>query len=425
PTCFSSPTGISTTDNTGGSGSYAISPTDNFIRLPGGSIPNNGFLTVQFTTTPNCTSGVYGFPVAPATNQSNPTSTDNQVVIVTSAQLSVAAGLADLSITKTDSPDPVAHGGTLSYTIGVHNGGPDDASAVKVVDTLPAGVTFVSATGTNWTCNNASGTVTCNRTSGNLANAADAPSITITVTAPGGTGTTSISNSATVSSPNDVTPANNTASASTVVSTPPSLTTPTFSPASPQTNDTLTASTVTSDADGDQISVAWTWRVNRGGDICTIQTNSSPLAAAGTRSASLNLSANYVPTSCTGATINPLNPSKGDVITVEATPTDAPGLSGTLKSNTVTVANTAPTATVSLNDHSPKTNDTLTATPSTADADGDTVSVAYVWKVNGAVVAGASGPTFDLSQPGHGSKGDTIAVTVTPNDGEADGAAAT
>src|SRR5207248_1834323 len=68
PTCFSSPTGISTTDNTGGSGSYTITPTDNFIRLPGGSIPNNGFLTVQFTTTPNCTSGVYGFPVAPATN---------------------------------------------------------------------------------------------------------------------------------------------------------------------------------------------------------------------------------------------------------------------------------------------------------------------------------------------------------------------
>ncbi len=426
PTCFSSPSAVSTTVSTGGAGSYSINLDDNFIRLPGGSIPSNGFLTVQFTTTPNCTSGVYGFPVAPATNQSNPASTDNQVVIVTSAQLSVAAGLADLSITKIDSPDPVAHGGTLSYAIGVHNGGPDGASAVKVVDTLPASVTFVSATGTNWTCNNVSGTVTCNRTGGNLANGADAPSITIAVTAPGGTGTTSISNSATVSSPNDVTPANNTATASTVVSTPPSLTTPTFSPASPQTNDTLTASTVTTDADGDQISVAWTWKVNRGGDICTIQTNSSPLAAAGTRTASLNLSANYVPTSCTGATINPLNPSKGDVITVEATPTDAPGLSGTLKSNTVTVANTAPTATVSLNDHSPKTNDTLTATATKADVDGDTVALTYVWKVNGTVKKTTSGSssltdTFDLSQAGNGDKGNTITVEVTPNDGAANG----
>src|SRR5205823_2077662 len=85
PTCFSSPTAISTTVSTGGNGSYTISPKDNFIRLPGGSIPSNGFLTVQFSTTPNCTSGVYGFPVAPSTNQTNPASTDNQVVAVTSA----------------------------------------------------------------------------------------------------------------------------------------------------------------------------------------------------------------------------------------------------------------------------------------------------------------------------------------------------
>src|SRR5439155_14275078 len=106
-----------------------------------------------------------------------------------------------------------------------------------------------------------------------------------------------------------------------------------------------------------------------------------PLAAVGARTASLNLSTNYVPTSCTGATINPLNPSKGDIVIVEATPTDAPGLSGTTQSNSVTIANTAPTATISLNDHSPKTNDTLTATATKADVDSDTVTLTYVWKV--------------------------------------------
>src|SRR4029079_6794172 len=109
---------------------------------------------------------------------------------------------------------PVATGGTLTYTIGVSNAGPNDASAVKVVDTLPSGVTFVSATGTNWVCNNSSGTVTCNRTGGNLAPGA-APNITIVVTAPSTPG--SITNSATVSSPNDDTPGNNTATASTAV----------------------------------------------------------------------------------------------------------------------------------------------------------------------------------------------------------------
>src|SRR5687767_1437081 len=147
---------------------------------------------------PNCTSGTYFVTSSPSTNATNPPSTTNQSVSTTGGSLTVAAGRADLSITKTDSPDPVATGGTLAYTINVTNSGPDDASAVKVVDTLPAGVTFVSATGTNWVCNNSSGTVTCNRTGGNLAPGA-APTITITVTAPSTAG--NITNSATVSSP--------------------------------------------------------------------------------------------------------------------------------------------------------------------------------------------------------------------------------
>jgi len=257
PTCFSSPSSVTATVS-GGNPYGSVLVTDGFIRLGGGAINLGGSLTVQFSTTPNCTSGTYLVSSDPSQNASNPPSGTNQSVSTTGGSLTVAAGLADLSITKTDSPDPVARGGTLTYTIGVRNDGPDDASAVKVVDTIPANTTFVSATGTNWNCVNASGTVTCNRTGGNLAASADAPNITITVTAPPttSTGTITISNSATVSSPNDNTPGNNTATASTVVSTPPSLTTPTLSPASPTTNITnLTASTTTSDVDGDQISV--------------------------------------------------------------------------------------------------------------------------------------------------------------------------
>ena len=182
-------------------------------------MPNNGFLTVQFSVTPNCVSGTYLVSSDPSTNASNPPSGTNQSVSTTGGSLAIVGGLADLSITKTDSPDPVAPSGPITYTIGVSNAGPNDASAVKVVDTLPAGTTFVSATGTNWTCANVSGTVTCNRTGGNLAPGA-APNITVVATAPATQGATP-TNSATVSSPNDVTPGNNTATATTTVNTPP------------------------------------------------------------------------------------------------------------------------------------------------------------------------------------------------------------
>jgi uncharacterized repeat protein (TIGR01451 family) len=214
PTCFSSPTNITTTSSAGGNGGYVVMVTDNFIRLRSGSIPTNGFLTVKFDTTPDCVSGTYVVSTSPSTNATNPPSTTNQSVSTTGGSLTIVAGLSDLSITKTDTPDPVNVGGTLTYTIGVNNAGPDPASAVKVVDTLPAGTTFVSASGTDWNCVNVLGTVTCNRTAGNLP-VGPAPNITIVVLAPLTPG--SITNSATVSSPNDNTPGNNTATATTTV----------------------------------------------------------------------------------------------------------------------------------------------------------------------------------------------------------------
>jgi uncharacterized repeat protein (TIGR01451 family) len=45
---------------------------------------------------------------------------------------------ADLSVTKTDNPDPVTAGTTVEYTLAVHNAGPSDAQNVVVSDTLPS-----------------------------------------------------------------------------------------------------------------------------------------------------------------------------------------------------------------------------------------------------------------------------------------------
>jgi uncharacterized repeat protein (TIGR01451 family) len=55
--------------------------------------------------------------------------------------------VAGLTLTKTDSPDPVVAGADLTYTLTVGNGGPSTAVDVVVTDTLPAGTTLVSAVG--------------------------------------------------------------------------------------------------------------------------------------------------------------------------------------------------------------------------------------------------------------------------------------
>ncbi|MDX1409102.1 MAG: hypothetical protein R3330_13230, partial [Saprospiraceae bacterium] len=74
---------------------------------------------------------------------------------------------ADLSITKADSSDPVASGGTLMYTLTVTNNGPDTAEDVQVTDTLPAGVSYVSD---DSGCIHVAGVVTCDL--GDMANGA-------------------------------------------------------------------------------------------------------------------------------------------------------------------------------------------------------------------------------------------------------------
>src|SRR5439155_402859 len=127
-------------------------------------------------------------------------------------ETSVVIAQADLSITKTDNPDPVNAGATLTYTVTVTNGGPSTAANVQVTDNLPAGVTFQSASGTGWTCMQAGGVVTCTR--GSVV-PGGAPPIAITVT-PALCGT--ITNRAAVSSTTiDPNAANNTATENTTV----------------------------------------------------------------------------------------------------------------------------------------------------------------------------------------------------------------
>src|SRR5262249_43249464 len=93
---------------------------------------------------------------------------------------------------------------------------------------------------------------------------------------------------------------------------------------------------------------------------------------------------------------------------------------------TIGLTNSAPTVSVALSNAAPLTNDTLTATATAQDADGDAITLTYVWKVNGTVVqttavTTATRDTLDLSRSGYGDQGDTITVEVTPDDGRING----
>jgi uncharacterized repeat protein (TIGR01451 family) len=68
---------------------------------------------------------------------------------------------ADLSVTKSGDADPVTVGDEIVYTITAANAGPDEAGTVQLTDAVPAGTSFVSATSSQGSCVEASGTVTC------------------------------------------------------------------------------------------------------------------------------------------------------------------------------------------------------------------------------------------------------------------------
>lgn len=72
----------------------------------------------------------------------------------------VRVGSADLWIEKSHTGS-FSRGGNGKYSIVVGNRGPNAAETPRVVDTLPSGLTFTSATGAGWTCSNSGQTVTC------------------------------------------------------------------------------------------------------------------------------------------------------------------------------------------------------------------------------------------------------------------------
>ena len=163
------------------------------------------------------------------------TATDNTGTSTFSQAITIPAGTAaDLAVTVSAAPNPVAAGGDLTYTITVTNNGPNAAQAPALTSAVPAGTTFVSFTApAGWTATipAAGGTGTVSATAASL-NANDGGPVNFTLVvhvSPGVAGGSVLSLSARVATTTaDPTTANNSdAEATTVSVAPPSNAAPT------------------------------------------------------------------------------------------------------------------------------------------------------------------------------------------------------
>jgi hypothetical protein len=159
-----------------------------------------------------------------------------------------------------------------------------------------------------------------------------------------------------------------------------------ISPSSPQSTDALTADVLATDPDDDDLTLGYSW-ARDGAELGTEVTLSSELT------------------------------ERGDVWMLTVTADD--GEEVAVDTSQVNVENAAPTAEVTLGPESPTTVDTLTATVTTDDVDGDPVTAGIRWYVDGSERTElANSLTMPRSTT---SKDITVTVEVTPNDGFIDG----
>lgn len=111
------------------------------------------------------------------TSSSDLNSVNNQSSVTT--QLLCQDQTVDVTISKTG-PQTALYGSQVIYSITATNSGPGTAQNVVVKDTIPSGMSYVSATGAS--CNTVSGEIQC--VIGTLAAGQSSPLITVTLTAP-------------------------------------------------------------------------------------------------------------------------------------------------------------------------------------------------------------------------------------------------
>ncbi len=122
----------------------------------------------------------------------------------------------------------------------------------------------------------------------------------------------------------------------------------------------------------------------------------------------------------TGLTLASSHFVRGDSVVCELTPDDGEELGAVVASTAVLIGNALPVVdTLSLSSMTPVRGDSLAATISASDADGDTISYDYAWLVNG--LPGGSSENLELAGL---VPGDQVQLQLTPRDSVGPGAAA-
>ena len=388
------PAGFTATSFTPSTGSYN-SATGNWTGVTlasGQSITLTIVGTVSPTATGSLTNNV---AVTVPSNIIDPVSANNNATLTTTVNR-----ITDLSITKTDSPDPVVAGKTLTYTITVKNNGPStilSSDTFKVLDSLPSGFTTTSFTPSAGSYNN----VTGNWTGVTLASGS---SVTLTIVGTvSSTATGNLTNIANVTPPSGVTDNNTTND-----QTPPTITTVDGLPVANNDNKTtpedtpISGNLPASDPDGP---IALVNFIING----TSYTPGTRVNITGVGTIQIDSEGNY--------TFTPATNYNGPVPQITYKVTDGTGnnASGTLDINVIPV-NDAP---VAVNDTIVTSEDTPVVVPvmvNDTDVDGDSLSVTGVTNGTHGIVTLVSGVvTYTPNADYHGM--DTFTYTISDGNG--------
>ena len=195
-----------------GSDTFNVAPQSKILVTVQGGLPNSGAPgdALNVDTTGTIIPRLEGVAAGPGDSRSGSWVFDGLQPIAFDG-IEQIAGSADLAVVLSDSPDPVAAGSELTYSVVVLNSGPVDATAAQFQMLVPVGTTFVSLTApAGWTvaAPAAGGTGAITATRATFATA-DGPQIFTLRVLVGAAAAGSVTATATVASAVDPNPGNN------------------------------------------------------------------------------------------------------------------------------------------------------------------------------------------------------------------------